>query len=103
MLRQDKKGLPPGVRQPPYLALPLPEGFAVGALIHRRVAFVGAHMDLLQRAVVLIFAVVGAGTDGAFNALVDVIVHIEFLLFLCATPHNCVCGHQRIFCPNISV
>ena len=20
-----------------------------------------------------------------------------------ATPHNCICGHQRIFCPNIAV
>ena len=23
--------------------------------------------------------------------------------FLRATPHNCVCGQQRIFCPNLAV
>ena len=40
----------------------------------------GAHQDLVQRAVVFGIAVIGAGLDGAFDALVCIAVHIHFLL-----------------------
>ena len=39
---------------------------------------VGAHQDPVQRAVVLGVAVVSAGLDGAFNALVCMAVHSVF-------------------------
>ena len=42
----------------------------------------GAHLNLVQRAVVLGVAVVSAGLDGAFDALVCMAVHIEFLLLI---------------------
>ena len=51
------------------------EGHAVGALILGGVSLVGAHTDLVQRAVVLIFAVVCAGAHGAFDGLVGMAVH----------------------------
>jgi len=59
----------------------LAEGFAVGALIHGGVAFVGAHQDPVQRAVVLVLTVVCALMDGAFDALVGIAVHGIRLLF----------------------
>ena len=40
----------------------------------------GAHQDLIQRAVVLGIAVVSAGGDGAFDALVGIAVHLDSLL-----------------------
>ena len=40
----------------------------------------GAHQDLIQRAVVLGVAVVSAGGDGAFDALVGIAVHLDYLL-----------------------
>ena len=43
---------------------------------------VGAHQNPVQGAVVLGVAVVSAGLDGAFNALVCMAVHSCFLLFV---------------------
>ena len=40
----------------------------------------GAHQDLVQRAVVLSVAVISAGGDGAFDALVGIAVHLDYLL-----------------------
>ena len=40
----------------------------------------GAHHDLVQRAVVLGVAVISAGPDGALDALVGITVHVMFLL-----------------------
>ena len=51
------------------------EGFAVGALIHRGIGFVGAHQDAVQGAVVLILAMMGALLDGAFDTFVGMTVH----------------------------
>ena len=56
----------------------LAEGLAVGALVLGGVSLVGTHLDTVQRAVVLGVAVVCAGLDGAFDALVCMAVHIEF-------------------------
>ena len=42
----------------------------------------GTHQDSVQRAVVLAVAVVGAGLNGAFNALICMAVHGHFLLFV---------------------
>ena len=60
----------------------LAEGLAVGALIHGRIALVGAHQNPVQRTVVLVLAVVCALMDGAFDALVGIAVHGIRLLFL---------------------
>ena len=63
---------------PPQLSLlALTEGLAVGALIHGRIGLVGAHKDSIQRAVVGIAAVVCALLDGAFDALVCILVHVN--------------------------
>jgi hypothetical protein len=43
---------------------------------------VGAHQNAVQGAVVLGVAVVGAGLDGAFDALVGMTVHSCILLFV---------------------
>ena len=51
------------------------EGLAVGALIHSGICLVGAYQDLVQGAVVLGIAVVSAGLDGAFDALVGIVIH----------------------------
>ena len=70
-----------GGKIPPQeiLLLFLPEGLAVGALIHGRVCLVGAHQNLIQRAVVFGVTVIGAGLDGAFDTLVCMAVHKCFL------------------------
>ena len=60
---------------PPPVYLSLAEGLAVGALVHGRIGLVGTHQDLIQRAVVLILAMICAGLDGAFNTLVCMAVH----------------------------
>mgnify|MGYP003309930045 CR=1 FL=1 len=65
---------------PPLRGLSLAEGLAVGALVHSRICLVGTHQDLVQGAVILILAVVSAGLDGAFDALVCMTVHNLFLL-----------------------
>ena len=61
----------------------LAEGFAVGALVHGGIGLVGAHQDAVQRAVVLVLAVVCTLLDGAFDALVGMtVLHGFFLLLL---------------------
>ena len=50
----------------------------------------GAHQDLVQRAVVLAVAVVSALLNGALNALVGVAVHSCFLL----------CLSSKVVCPK---
>ena len=64
---------------PPF-PLALAEGLAVGALVLSGVGLMGAHQDAVQGAVVLAVAMVCAGLDGAFDALVGMAVHIHFLL-----------------------
>jgi len=56
------------------------EALAVGALVLGGVGLMGAHQDPVQGAVVLMVAVVGAGLDSTFDALVGITVHIVFLL-----------------------
>ena len=68
-----------------FFILSLAEGLAVGALVHGRICLVGTHQDLVQGAVVLIFAVVSAVLDGTFDALVCMTVHIIFLLLFGTT------------------
>ena len=58
------------------------EGLTVGALILSRIAFMSAHQNAVQRAVVLGIAVICAGLNGAFDALVCIAVHNSFLLLL---------------------
>ena len=60
--------------------LPLAEGLAVSALVHGGVGLVGTHQDPVQRAVVLGIAVISAGLNGAFDALVGMTVHSHILL-----------------------
>jgi len=63
-------------------SLLLPEGLAVGALVHGGIGLMGANQDPVQRTVVLVLAVVCTLLDGTFNALVCVTVHAIFLLCL---------------------
>ena len=67
---------------PQYFALQLllTEGLAVGALVLGGVHLMGAHQDFIQRAVVLMAAVMGALLDGTFDTLVGMTVHIKSLL-----------------------
>ena len=68
-------------RLPPYFRFSLlTEGLAVGALVHGGICLMGAHQDLVQRAVVLGVAVVGTRLDGAGDTLVCFAVHRSFLL-----------------------
>ena len=55
----------------------LSEGHTVGALIHRGAGLMSAHQNLVQRAVVLVLAVVGTVLDGTFDTLVCVVVHLK--------------------------
>ena len=68
-----------GGKIPPQEAflLFLPEGLAVSALIHSRIAFMGADQNAIQRAVVLSITVISAGLDGTFDALVCMAVHSQ--------------------------
>ena len=63
-----------------FAALLLAEGLAVGALVHGGVGLVGAHQDLVQRAVVLTLAVMGTLMDGTLDGLVCIAIHNRFLL-----------------------
>ena len=56
-------------------SLLLPEGHAVGALIHGGVGLMGTHQDPLQGAVVSAVAVVCALRNGALDALVGIAAH----------------------------
>ena len=60
---------------PLWNSLLLAERLAVGALIHGGVSLVGTHQDLVQGAVVLTLAVVGALGDGTLDTLVGIAVH----------------------------
>ena len=60
--------------------LSLTERLAVGALILGRIGFMGTNQNAVQRAVVLGIAMVGAGLNGTFDALVCVAIHFVFLL-----------------------
>jgi hypothetical protein len=67
-------------RLPPPDKSLLAEGLAVGALVHGRVGFMGAHHDAIQGTVVLGVAVIGALLNGAFDALIGMTIHGSFLL-----------------------
>ena len=58
----------------------LPEGLAVGALIHGGVCLVGTYQDMLQRAVVFVVTVVCALGNGTLDASVCMAAHTWFLL-----------------------
>jgi hypothetical protein len=73
--RQEKRR-----RHKPPPKLLLPEGLAVGALIHCRILFVRANQNAVQGAVVFGIAVISALLNGAFDALVCLAVHRCFLL-----------------------
>ena len=91
--RPRKKTLKPvsagyETRQKETLLL-LSEGHTVGALIHCGAGLVGAHQNLVQRAVILVLAVMCAVPDGTFDTLVGVVVHLKILLFIwfgCSMP-----------------
>ena len=70
----NKKGQP-GKIQAAATFLLLAEGLAVGALILGGIHLVGTHQNLVQRAVVLAGAVISALLNGAFDALVCIVVH----------------------------
>ena len=53
----------------------LAEGLAVRALVHGGIHLVSADQDPVQRAVILAVAVISALLNGAFNALVGMVVH----------------------------
>ena len=63
-------------------SLLLAEGLTVGALILSGICLVGTHQNAVQRTVVLGVAVVSAGLNSTFDALVCIAVHARFLLFL---------------------
>ena len=82
----------------------LAEGHTVGALIHRGAGLVGAHQNLVQRAVVLVLAVVCAVLDGTFDTLVGVVVHLKILLFIwfgCSMPDFLQAIREVAFCKKI--
>ena len=82
----------------------LSEGHTVGALIHCGAGLVGAHQNLVQRAVVLVLAVVCAVPDGTFNTLVGVVVHLKILLFIwfvCSMPDFPQAIREVAFCKKI--
>ena len=53
------------------------EGKAVGTLIHGGIALMGTNLDLVERAVVLQIAVVGALADSTLNGLVGLRFHVS--------------------------
>ena len=57
---------------PRPVSLLLAEGHAVSALVLSGVTLVGAHQNLVQRAVVGVLGVMGAGLDGALDAFVGI-------------------------------
>jgi len=80
------------------VSLLLAEGHAVGALVHGGIGLVGTHQDLVQGAVVLALAVVGALLDGALDGSVGIAVHKKVPPFvwvqLYYEPDGCfLCAH----------
>lgn len=67
---------------PPKGVLLSAEGLAVGALLIGGVHLMGAHLNVLQRAVVLGVTVIGALLNGAGDALVCVVIHVLSLLLI---------------------
>ena len=63
-------------------SLLLAEGLTVGALILSGICLMGTNQNTIQRAVVLTVTVICAGLNGAFDALVCIVVHSYFLLLL---------------------
>jgi hypothetical protein len=57
------------------------KGSTLGALaaLGMRIA-AAAHLDGVQRAEILLICVISAGSDGAFDAVID-LIHDRFLLF----------------------
>ena len=55
----------------------LAEGHAVGALVHGGIHLMGANQNLVQGAVVLVAAMMGALSDGTFDTLVSMAIHNE--------------------------
>ena len=53
----------------------LPEGLTIGTLVLGGVHFMGAHQNTVQRAVVLVLAMVSALLDGTLDTLVGMTVH----------------------------
>ena len=106
--RPGKKTLKPvsagyETRQKKTLLL-LSEGHTVGALIHCGAGLVGAHQNLVQRAVVLVLAVVCAVLNGTFDTLVSVVVHLKILLFVwfvCSMPDFPQAIRKVAFCKKI--
>ena len=75
------------------ISLLLAEGLAVGALFSSGVCLVGAHQDPVQRAVIVVTAVMCTLLNGASDALVCMTAHEIFLLFfrissLCPYPFD---------------
>ena len=106
--KPGKKALKPvsagyETRQKKTLLL-LSEGHTVGALIHCGAGLVGAHQNLVQRAVVLVLAVVCAVLNGTFDTLVSVVVHLKILLFIwfvCSMPDFPQAIRKVAFCKKI--
>ena len=65
-----------------FLQLLLAEGLAVGALLQSGILLVGAHQNLVQGTVVGAVAMVCALLNGAFDALVCIVIHIVILLYI---------------------
>ena len=65
---------------PHFCVLLLTERLTVGALILSGICLMGTNQDAIQRAVVLVVAVVCTLLDGAFDALICMTVHFIFLL-----------------------
>ena len=72
--RQEKRSRQNSCRDGSLL---LPEGHAVGALIHGGVCLVGAHLDAVQGTVVFGVAVISALADGTFDTLVGIVFHVD--------------------------
>lgn len=67
----------PGDVYPNLLSL---KGLAVGALVLAGVCLMGTNQDAVQRAVVLVLAMVSTLLNGAFDAFIGMTVHNGFLL-----------------------
>ena len=69
--------------KPPHSgASSLAERLAVGALVLGGICLVSTNEDPIQGAVILAVAVISAGLNGTFDALISVTVHSFLLLLL---------------------
>ena len=70
-------------RLPPYWQVSLlPEGLAVGALVHSGVGLMGANQNPLQGAVIGILAMMGTLLNSTLNRLVCMAIHSLYPPFL---------------------